>query len=120
MASRIKKLPSSATATMLRERDIALWDSAHFTTIHSAHPGRPTTKDPVRVVLISLIAPDRHFSGVGEDCDAAVQDALVRNTGLRAIEAGLAGALARLENALHDLNVTLWLQKDDLDDDIPF
>lgn len=112
------KRPSPAIATMLVDRDIALWDAAHYTTAASAHPGRPTTKDPVRVVLVTPRALDQHFSGTGATTDEAVLDAISRNPGLRSEEEGLGGAMGRLEIALHGLVQHLWMQR--LDDDIPF
>lgn len=112
------KRPSPAIQTLLVDRDIALWDAAHYTTMASAHPGRPTTKDPVRVVLVTPRALDMHFTGTGATTDEAVLDALARNPGLRSEEEGITGAMGRLEIALFALTQHLWMQRDD--DDIPF
>lgn len=103
---------------MLVDRDIALWDAHHFTTMASAHPGRPTTKDPVRVVLVTPRALDMHFSGTGATTDEAVLDALARNPALRSEEEGITGAMGRLEIAIHGLWIHLLMQHDD--DDISF
>lgn len=126
MAVRAKKLPSAATKMMLTESNIALWDACHYTTTASAHPGRPTSKDPVRVVLVTPLRPDRLFSGVGEDADAAVKNALESNAELRTLLGGVTGALGKLEMALAALDHRIRMTRYDLgstgglDDDIPF
>lgn len=117
------------TAAILLERDIALWDAHHYTDQHSAHQGRPTSKDPVSVCLATPRALDRYFYGRGPDVDAAVMHALASNSGLNYMEPGVTGALARLENELHALNSAMWQDRekiwvagggDELDFDIPF
>ena len=124
MASRVKKRPSAATKAMLLENNIALWDAYHYTTAASAHPGRPTAKDPVRVVRVSPLRLDRMFSGVGEDADAAVKHAFESNPDLRSLLSGLTGALGRLEMALAALDRTFYEQRCKIlwerDGEVPF
>lgn len=113
------KRPSPQVEALLRQRDIALWDKAHYNYM----TGRPTTKDPVRVVLVTPRAPDMHFSGIGATTDAAIYDALARHAALREDEGGLLGCLARLEIELHGMTTEMYLRRlDNLgpDDDIPF
>ncbi len=69
--SRLK--PSAETRAMLVSRKLALWDAHHYTTAASAHPGRPTAKDPISVVLVSPRFPDRHFHGFGPDIATAIR-----------------------------------------------
>lgn len=117
------KPPSLAIKTMLVDRDIALWDAHHYNTA----TGRPTTKDPVSVCLMTPRAVDQMFYGKGATTDEAVLDCLARNTGLKLDEPGVTGALARLENEMHALGSACFSyrwdtlgQKDDLDADVPF
>lgn len=117
--------PSQAIRDMLVERNIALWQASHYTTIHSKHPGRPTAKDPVMVTLATPEAVDRFFYGRGLTVDDAVANALAVNPGLNFGVAGIVGATARLENEMHALQSAIWQSRidtfgDDLDDDVPF
>lgn len=109
-----KPRPSQAIKDVLLSRDLALWDAHHYNTA----TGRPTTKDPVSVCLVTPRAPDMMFYGYGPTCDDAVIAALARNTALNSDDEGLRGALARLEVAVHDLVTALWMDR--VDDDIPF
>lgn len=116
-----KPRPSTAMKDLLVERNIALWDAHHYNVL----TGRPTMKDPVSVTLVTPEAVDRMFYGQGPTVDEAITNALARNPGLRFNEDGVAGALARLENALHHLNASLYMRPVtggywNLDDDIPF
>ncbi len=120
--------PSADIRAMLVEDDIALWDAAHYTTAASKNPGRPTMKDPVRVVLLTPRAPDRQFTGTGATTNEAVLNALATNPGLRDLP-GVSGALGRLQNALHALEIAMWQERERVfvagggnadDFDIPF
>ncbi len=110
---------------MLVERNIALWQASHYTTVYSKSPGRPTAKDPVSVTLATPEAVDRFFYGRGPTVDEAVANALAANSGLNFHVPGVIGATARLENELHALQSALWQHRvaifgDDIDDDVPF
>lgn len=136
------KRPSLGVREMLLERDIALWDAYHFQTPQSTGK-TANSKDPISVTLMTPHAVDRIFYGRGPDIDSAVLHGLASNSGLNFHEAGITGALARLENALHHLSAGLYTKRceramdrykhrermtadqwqqwsDDLDDDIPF
>lgn len=110
-----KPRPSGAIKDILVSRDIALWDAHHYNV-----SGRATTKDPISVCLVTPRASDMMFYGHGPTCDEAVINALNRNTALNSDSEGVIGAMARLEIALHDLTVKLWLDRSEYDEDIPF
>ncbi len=121
----MKAILDPVTAQMLRDLDIALWEGVHYKTAVSTGKNA-NRKDPVMVTLVTPKDVNRLFFGYGGDTALAVEDALARNTSLRAlVYSGLSGALARLEIAVTSLRVAtiseqFKLNPDALDDDIPF
>jgi hypothetical protein len=117
---------------MLRERNISLWEANHYKPVMQLNAAgarkSATTKDPVTVILKIPDMLERDFRGHGPTIDDAVTNALIFsfNRPLRLREAGITGAMARLERELEALWDVLWRSRyanmtdDELDDDVPF
>lgn len=111
------KIPS-AVKIDLEERGLTIWQ-CNFAMKHE--PGERAKEDRTKV-HVQLAGPGlEQFSpwGYGATVEEAVNDAL-SNPHLRMKQSGLIGAVARLESEIYKLTISLHMQHDGDEDDIPF
>jgi hypothetical protein len=100
----------------LAERDLAVWQCFHpMIPTEKGHSKGDKTRVEVQLAGPQLM--DYSPWGFGPTVRAAIDDALAHPF-IRALDTGLGGAMARLEEEMRCLTIALIMDR--LDDDIPF